>query len=64
MGLDMYAYAGKFTQDPDDPAAVIPVEGEVSEIHYWRKFNSFHGKMEALYSSRGGKEKFNLNYIE
>ena len=63
MGLDMYAYAGKFTQDPQDPAAVIP-EGEITEIHYWRKFNAFHGKMEELYRSRGGKNEFNLNYIE
>ena len=63
MGLDMYAYAGKFAQDPNDPGAVIP-EGEPSEIHYWRKFNAFHGKMEELYRSRGGKNTFNLNYVE
>lgn len=63
MGLDMYAHAGKFTQDPNDPGAVIP-QGEYPEIHYWRKFNAFHGKMEELYISRGGKEVFNLIYVE
>ena len=63
MGLDMYAHAGKFTQDPNDPGAVIP-EDENSEIHYWRKFNAFHGKMEELYKSRGGKNEFNLIYVE
>lgn len=63
MGLDMYAHAGKFVQDPNDPGAVIP-EGENSEIHYWRKFNAFHGKMEELYKSRGGKNEFNLIYVE
>ena len=71
MGLDMYAYAGKFTQDPDDPGAVIPageikdgVKEEAREIFYWRKFNAFHGKMRELYESRGGKNIFNLIYIE
>jgi len=43
MGLDQYGMA----KSP---------EGEVSEIAYWRKFNSLHGWMEVLWKAKMDSE--------
>lgn len=62
MGLDQYALSVKnkavinrfeFNQDY-----------EYMEIFYWRKNRFVHNWMEELYQSFGGKDEFNIKYLQ
>ena len=62
MGLDQYALSVKnkavinrfdFNQDY-----------EYMEIFYWRKNRFVHNWMEELYQSLGGKDEFNIKYLQ
>ena len=54
MGLDMYAFAV-----PQGSGEDFAVEGERSELAYWRKFNALHGYMEDLAREKGFEGEFN-----
>jgi len=54
MGLDMYAFAIKNKNQPDEVKV---------EIAYWRKFNGLHGWMEKLFKERGGVGDFNCEKL-
>jgi hypothetical protein len=51
MGLDQYAF-------------VHEADGEREDIAYWRKHNRLEGWMEQLYTSKGGKDRFNCEEVE
>lgn len=61
MGLDMYAIA---TKEPIPGPVDFKVEGEVVELHYWRKHPDLHGWMERLYRAKGGTETFNCTPVQ
>jgi hypothetical protein len=54
MGLDMYSYAIKNKNQPDEVKI---------EIAYWRKFNALHGWMEKLFIEKGGLGTFNCEKL-
>lgn len=68
MGLDMYAYAFKESQDLKDVDqnldALEAIKSESDdtfgdEFFYWRKNHDLHGWMEQLYRRKGGTADFN-----
>jgi hypothetical protein len=57
MGLDMYAYAVKKSQNlRDTDQNLSHCERTPDELYYWRKHHDLHGWMENLYRKKGGKE--------
>ena len=62
MGLDQYALSVK------NKAAINRFEFiqdyEYMEIFYWRKNRFVHNWMEELYQSLGGKDEFNIKYLQ
>lgn len=69
MGLDMYAFAVKESELPEDvrnlETDVKLGEGiEKTEVHYWRKHHDLHGWMQNLYMEKGGKNvEFNCDTV-
>lgn len=59
MGLDMYALVTM--TEPENP--VDFQADDAIELHYWRKHPNLHGWMEALYTEKGGTEKFNCEPV-
>lgn len=52
MGLDQYAYAGRFT--PEKQVAFKNPEGvELKDLAYWRKHSSLQGWMQRLAVEKG-----------
>ena len=71
MGLDMYAWAVKFTDYHSEPEVDADLNDEThiesmdSDFWYWRKHPNLHGWMEKLYHDKGGKdEEFNCANVE
>ncbi len=62
MGLDQYALSVK------NKAVINRFEFnrdyEYMEIFYWRKNRFVHNWMEELYQSLGGKDEFNIKYLQ
>lgn len=66
MGLDMYAYAVKPTNER--PKSVLPhaeMNGQYSKLfHQWRKHPNLHGFMEEIYRNEyNGDDDFNCKKI-